>query len=202
MTAIAAISTSKFSVIASDSYASEEANGFHHHTQKLFKLDSGIVVGHAGNMGPIIRRVISDSKWKTIKTLDDFHNSVVVLANDIIEKEQFNSEAEINPEELLVCSHDDFMIVDNDGSRVSGYSLKTSHGSDLQVKVGCAGSGKSFIHGYILGFINSMSDKDKKSFFRGSQRVAELLKDSINFCSKYQAGIGGDIQIEIIKLTE
>lgn len=201
MTAIAAISTSKYTVVASDTLISTE-DGLYDYTKKIVKLDSGIVVATAGQIGPVTRRVMTDGKWKSVSNLDDFHKLVITLANEVIEKEQFNPEADVNPEELIVASPDGFMIVNNEGERTTGHKLKTSHGGDLQVKVGIIGSGNKFIYGYISGFIDGMNDKDRKAFFRGGQRVADLLKDSINACSKCHSGIGGDIDIEILRKTE
>lgn len=201
MTAIAAISTPKFTVIAADTLITDSGDSYDY-AKKLHKLDSGIVVGVAGECGPVTRRMLVDSKWKAIDSLDDFHKFVIVLANEVIEKEQFHSDNEINPEELLVAAPDGFILVDNQGARTRGHQVKTSHGTDMQVKIAAAGSGKSFVYGYVSGFINSMNDKDKKAFFRGSQRVADLLKDAINSCSKYHPGIGGEVDIEILKKTE
>jgi hypothetical protein len=201
MTAIAAISTPKYTIIAADTIITDSGDSYDY-TKKLHKLDSGMVIGVAGECGPVTRRMLVDPKWKAIESLDDFYKFVIVLANEVIEKEQFHSESELNPEELLVASPDGFMLVDNQGARTRGHSLKSTSGEDLQIKIAAAGSGKSFVYGYINGYVNSMSDKDKKTFFRGTQRVADLLRESINYCSKYHPGIGGEVDVEILKKVE
>ena len=187
MTAIVAIHTPKFTVIAADTLFSGQGR---HYGKKLTKIGGGkIVIGEAGSMGPICRRI--QKQWAKIDSLEDLRAAVMSHANSVEthEMDAVAAGSDIVQEHILVASREGICFLDNAGTRMDAFPLT---GTTRIEAVGC---GRSDALGYVFGFMQNAP----KNFLDSAERVSALLTEAINHTARFDSGVGGAVDVEVIR---
>lgn len=187
MTAIVAIHTPKFTVIAGDTLYSAGAKFY---GRKLTPIGGGrIVVGEAGSYGPISRRL--QKSWAKIDSVEDLRAAIIAHAN-AVETHEMDAHAvgsDIVQESMLVACRAGVFILDNSGARMESLPLtKTS-------RIESVGCGRSDALGYVFGFMQNAP----KNFLDSAERVSALLTEAINHTARFDSGVGGAVDVEVIR---
>lgn len=194
MTAIAAITTGKFTVIVADTMYSYES--ITRYGSKLIQGEN-LVYGGAGEIGPIWRAIKSDKTWLKIPDIDQAYMRTLSLHKNIISDKQLDAAihgADACVEELMIASKDRILVVDNYGADLPAVPL-----DEGRAYVEVSGDGRSFILGYIEGFLAAMTPTDRRKLWRSYNSVQKLLVDAQTNCAKNVPSIGGRLDTIILK---
>jgi len=187
VTAIVAIHTPKFTVIAADTLF-VGAGRFYGH--KLTKVGGGnLVLGEAGAMGPICRRI--QKQWAKIDTVADLRAAIIAHANSV-ETHEMDAHVvggDIVQESILVASREGICSLDNSGSRTEALPLTRN------TYVEAVGCGRPDTLGYVFGFMQNAP----KNFLDSAERVSVLLTEAINHTARFDSGVGGAVDVEVIR---
>lgn len=194
MTAIIAVHTPKFVVVASDTLLGAEGSAYY--CKKLLRLESGVVIGGAGETGPIWRKLESEASWKKIQTINELYQKVLGMS-DLTDRVQMEG-GDCYLEAVIAASHEGIIILDNAGSKAEGIQIEIG-GHRLPARFEAIGSGREFCLAFVLGYFKAMSYKDARVELRSQSRVEELLKVAIKECSKYITSVGGAVEVEILR---
>lgn len=194
MTAIAAITTGKFTVIASDTmYSAQDTN---HYATKLIKGEH-LVFGGAGESGPLWRNIRADKTWLKMSDIDAVYLRTLSFHKNIITDKQFDAaihDSSASVEDLIVVSKEKILVIDSYGAEIPGMSLD---GDRAYFDV--AGSGRTYMLGYLHGRIASMSPEERRKTWRSHQAVTRLLEEAHAICAKYVPGVGGPVEVIVLK---
>lgn len=194
MTAIAAITTGKFTVVCSDTMY-----GYENETRYASKLIQGehFVYGGAGESGPLWRNIRSDKSWLKMSDMEAAYLRTLSFHKNIITDKQLDAAihgSDACVEELLIASKEKILFVDSYGTEIPAMSI-----DEGRAHFDVAGCGRTYILGHILGFIASLEPEERKKLWRSHQAVQRLLEGAQESCAKHVPGVGGKLETIVLK---
>ncbi len=194
MTAVAAITTGKFTVIVSDTMFGYET--IVRYGPKLLQGEN-LVYGGAGEVGPLWRNIRADKSWMNMKTVESAYLRTLTFHKNIITDKQLDAAihgADACVEELLIASKEKIMVVDNYGAELPAQPL-----DEGRAFIEVCGVGRSYILGYIHGSIAPLEPAERRKIWRSASAIQKLLVAAQEECAKHVPGVGGKLDIIILR---
>ena len=194
MTAVIAVATGRFAVVAADQACTMGNDRYFAPKLRRVKgsASSGLVIAGSGQTGPIWRRLETDQKWRALRTQEEFFASVCDLAQSTYDGQQMSGHEPV--ESVAVISRDQISTVDNAGCRTLAARIP---GQRATIEGG--GSGRNFCLAYVLGHLAAMTPRQARGVLGSQQRLSALLRETIEACSRFDASVGGDVDVMVVK---